>query len=55
MKVESESEVTQSCLTLHDPQAPPSVGFSRQEQMLIGDNFSCDHKEGASHLNSLEG
>ena len=32
----SESEVTQSCLTLRDPmgysyQAPPSMGFSRQE------------------------
>ena len=32
----SESEVTQSCLTLCDPwtvahQAPPSMGFSRQE------------------------
>ena len=36
MKVKSESEVTQSCLTLGDPmaaayQAPPSMGFSRQE------------------------
>ena len=36
MKVESESEVTQSCPTLRDPmdcayQAPPSMGFSRQE------------------------
>ena len=35
-KVKSESEVTQSCLTLRDPmdsayQAPLSVGFSRQE------------------------
>ena len=33
---ESESEVTQSCLTLCNPwtvayQAPPSMGFSRQE------------------------
>ena len=34
---ESESEVTQSCPTLCDPmdsslhQAPPSMGFSRQE------------------------
>ena len=33
---ESESEVAQSCLTLCDPwtvahQAPPSMGFSRQE------------------------
>ena len=33
---ESESEVAQSCLTLYDPwtvahQAPPSMGFSRQE------------------------
>ena len=35
MKMKSESEVTQSCLTLCDPmdcyQAPPPVGFSRQE------------------------
>ena len=35
MKVKSESEVTQSCLTLSDPidhsyQAPSSMGFSRQ-------------------------
>ena len=33
MKVKSESEVVQSCLTLSDPmgayQAPPSMGFSR--------------------------
>ena len=36
MKVKSESEVTQSCLTLHDPmdaayQALLSMGFSRLE------------------------
>ena len=36
MKVKSESEVTQSCPTLHDPmtapfQAPLPMGFSRQE------------------------
>ena len=36
MKGKNESEVTQSCLTLSDPwtgayQAPPSMGFSRQE------------------------
>ena len=36
MKVKSESEVIQSCLTLAIPwtaayQAPPSMGFSRQE------------------------
>ena len=36
MIVKSESEVAQSCLTLSDPmdcshQAPPSMGFSRQE------------------------
>ena len=36
MKVKSESEVTQSCLTLATPwtaayQAPPSMGFSRQK------------------------
>ena len=36
MKVKSEREVAQSCLTLATPwtaayQAPPSMGFSRQE------------------------
>ena len=36
MKVKSESEVAQSCLTLATPwtaayQAPPSIGFSRQK------------------------
>ena len=36
MKVKSESEVAQSCPALSDPwtaanQAPPSMGFSRQE------------------------
>ena len=36
MKVKSQSEVAQSSLTLSDPmtvahQAPPSMGFSRQE------------------------
>ena len=36
MKVKSESEITQSCATLATPwtaayQAPPSMGFSRQE------------------------
>ena len=36
MKVKSESEVAQSCLTLRDtmdcsPQAPPSTGFAGQE------------------------
>ena len=36
VKVESESEVTQSCLTLSNPwtaayQAPPSMGFSGQQ------------------------
>ena len=36
MKVKSESEVAQSCLTLRDPwtaahQAPPSMRFSKQE------------------------
>ena len=36
MKVKNESEVAQSCPTLRDPmdyslQAPPSMGFSRQE------------------------
>ena len=36
MKVKSEREVAQSCLTLRDPmdcslQAPPSMGFSGQD------------------------
>ena len=36
MKMESESEVSQSCLTLSDPmdcrlEAPPSMGFSGQQ------------------------
>ena len=36
MKVKSESEVVEACLTLSDPmdcsvQAPPSMGFSRQK------------------------
>ena len=36
IKMKNESEVAQSCLTLHDPidcslQAPPSMGFSRRE------------------------
>ena len=31
MKVKNESEVAQSCPTLRDPMAPPSMGFSRQE------------------------
>ena len=31
MKVKSESEVAQSCLTLATPWTPPSMGFSRQE------------------------
>ena len=36
MKVKSESDVAQSCLSLCDPwtaahQVPPSMGFSRQE------------------------
>ena len=36
MKVKSESEITQSCLTLSDPMdysppGPPFMGFSRQE------------------------
>ena len=40
MKVKSESEVTQSCLTLSNPwtaayQAPPSLGFSRQEYWSV--------------------
>ena len=39
MKVKSQSEVAQSCLSPSDPwtaayQAPPSMGFSRQEGMI---------------------
>ena len=51
MKVKSESEVAQSYLTLSDPmteayQAPPSMGFARQEYWsgvtlsLLSYNFS---------------
>ena len=41
MKVKSESEVAQSCLTLSDPwiaahQAPPSMGFSRPRVLEWG-------------------
>ena len=41
MKVKSESEVAQLCPTLSDPldaayQAPPSMGFSRQEYWSRG-------------------
>ena len=49
MKVKSESEVAQSCTTLSDPtEAPPSMGFSRQEYWSgvplasihwVGDNY----------------
>ena len=49
MKVKSESEVAQSCLTLRDPwtaayQAPPPMGFSRQEYwsgvpLLVQDKY----------------
>ena len=55
LKVKSESEVAQSCLTPSDPwtaayQAPPSMGFSRQEYWSgvplpsLGATFS--HKPG---------
>ena len=48
IKVKSESEVAQSCPTLHNPkdfthQAPPSMGFSRQEYWepdYLGSNSS---------------
>ena len=58
MKVKSESEVAQLCPTLSDPmdcafQAPPSVGFSRQEYWsgvplpsplhVLGENSTNDH------------
>ena len=42
MKVKSKSEVTQLCPTLRDPmdcvahQAPPSMGFPRQEVLATG-------------------
>ena len=51
MKVKSESEVAQSCPTLSDPwtvayQAPPSMGFSRQESWS-GVPLPSPHKGGA--------
>ena len=46
MKVKSESEVAQSCLTSATPwtaayQAPPSMGFSRQEYSLPLEEGDC--------------
>ena len=53
MKVKSESEVAQSCLTLSDPrtavyQALPSMGFSRQEYWS-GVPLSGPHTDLAVH------
>ena len=54
MKVESESEVTQSCLTLVTPwttayQAPPSMGFSRRKYWsglpLPSPDISCHNSK----------
>ena len=61
MKVKSESEVAQSCLTLSDPtdgspQAPPSMGFSRQEYWsgvpLPSPNHFATHLKLAQHCKS---
>ena len=54
---ESESEVTQSCPTLCDPwtvahQAPPSMGFSRQESWS-GLPFPSPMAESKAELKSL--
>ena len=53
MKVKSDSEVAQSCLTLSDPmdcshQAPPSMGFSRQEYWSRVPVPSPDHQTGCA-------
>ena len=53
IKVKSESEVAQSCLTLCDPmtaafQAPPSMGFSRQEYWSWVPLPSPTHNAGTS-------
>ena len=55
MKVKSESEVAQSCLTRSDPmdcspQAPLSMGFSRQEYWS-----GLPLPSPKSHLAALEG
>ena len=57
MKVKSESEVAESCLTLSDPvdctyQAPPSTGFSRQEYWSGVPLPSPSRKTRASESNS---
>ena len=49
MKVKSESEVAQSCPTPSDPmdctyQAPPSMGFSRQEYWSGLQKLKCNRK-----------
>ena len=59
MKVKSESEVAQSCLTLSDPmtaayQAPPSMGLSRQEYWN-GAPLSSINSHGAGSAQSLTG
>ena len=65
MKVKSESEVVQSCLTLHDPmdssqQAPPSMGFSRQEYwsgvpLPSPDTWLVDHRQECARTRSVCG
>ena len=52
MDIESEREVTQSCPTLCDPmdsslhQAPPSMGFSRQEVLeCVAISFSRESSQ----------
>ena len=55
MKVKSESEVTQSCPTLATlwttaHQAPPSMGFSRQEDWSGDSVLSPAVRSSPSHL-----
>ena len=58
MKVKSECEVTQSCLTLATPwtaahQAPPSTGFSRQKYwrgVPLPSPFGCSHDSNYERL-----
>ena len=57
MKVKSESEVAQSCQTLETPwtaayQAPPSMGFSRQEYWSGVPLPSPDRLEEGHHDNT---
>ena len=59
MKVKSESEVTQSCPTMCNPmtatyQAPPSMGFSRQEYWSGVPLPSPDRLEEGHHDNTWQ-